>query len=147
MHIFFQSLYNFIDASSKCLWKIIQNGRRRSLQESILRKTFCGGDSSSSVGYSKLKIPNYFFNLLFFTVLDRSLSIKNFFLTKWWPVKLRRPIFDQKITRFLLIKEKYVIYFLYYTFIYFIYFPDVTLQEYAKIQKSIFWKFWLRLTP
>ena len=35
-----------------------------------------------SMGYLKLKIPNYFFNLLVPTVLDRSLSKKFFFFVK-----------------------------------------------------------------
>ena len=111
MHIFFQSfqhpkVYNFIDASSTFLWRIIENEWiTLSLPENVLRKTFYGDHSSSSMGYSKLKITNYFFNLLVSTMLDHSLKKKNF-LSKWWPVKLGRPIFAKKISHFLIIKEK-----------------------------------------
>ena len=34
------------------------------MPENVLRKMFCGDHSSSSMGYSKLRIPNYFFNYI-----------------------------------------------------------------------------------
>ena len=61
-------------------WKIIKNGRKtRSLSENVLRKTFCGDHSNFSMGYSKIKVPNYPFNLLVSIVLDRSFLKKFFF--------------------------------------------------------------------
>ena len=55
--------------------KQLQMKKTRSLPENVLRKTFCGDHSSTSMGYSKLKISNYFFNLLVSSVHSFNLII------------------------------------------------------------------------